>query len=85
MIGGSEDGKDEIVNGVDVAPRFFRRILCCLDQIQMDAIGEEIPSAGQHDHLRVGRSGDTLPCGHDLMGEDPEGLLRALRSALGPG
>ena len=24
----------------------------------------------------------TLPCGHDLMGEDPEGLLRQLRATL---
>ena len=44
-----QDRLDEVIDGVDVPPGLCRRVVSCLDHIQMDAVGEEVPAAAKHD------------------------------------
>src|SRR5262249_10535118 len=66
---------DQVVDGVDVAPGFYRRIVGGLDDVEVDAVAEEVPGAAQHDHAHRAVLG--VPVG----GEQAAALAGAHRAA----
>src|SRR5262245_66692672 len=76
MRHGAQDLVDEIVDGVDVAPGFERRIPGRLDHIEMNAVGEEVAPAKEHDHLC------RPPAGEEKSVAQAVALRRAHRSVV---
>jgi hypothetical protein len=70
LAGGGQDCLHQVVDGVDVAPGLCRGIVGGLDYVQVDAVGEEVPGAAEHDH----------PYGAGLGG--PVGSAGTLRGQL---
>ncbi len=50
---GLDDLANDIVDGVQVAPRLHGRVLGRLDDVQVDAVREEVGASHQHDDLRL--------------------------------
>jgi hypothetical protein len=50
LAGRGQDRLDQVIDGVDVAPRLCRRVVGGLDHVQVNPIGEEVPVAAKHDH-----------------------------------
>jgi hypothetical protein len=49
-VSGGQDCLHQVIDGVDVPPGLFRRIIGGLDYIQIDAVGEQVPWPAEHDH-----------------------------------
>ncbi|OSY46979.1 hypothetical protein BG653_01407 [Streptomyces platensis] len=74
-VGGGQDGVHQIVHGVDIGPGLLGGVGGGLDDMQMNAVGEEVPAAAEDQH--GGRPGAGVAVG----GEQPPAVVGAHRTA----
>jgi len=74
LAGAGQDRLHQVVDGVDVPPGLFGRVVGGLDHVQVDAVGEQVPGTAEHDHL------DRAALGVPVGGEQ----AAALAGAHGP-
>jgi len=72
-----DDRAHDVVDRVEVAPRLGRRLVGGLDHVQVDAVGEEVVAAQQHDHPRIAPR-----AGVEVRLEEPPGLVGAHRAVV---